>query len=146
MVSQWNRKTFEQARNECLKVRQFNGVYTIKSVNFPWLDYEDYRYLKDIVELRFLASKKSSDLEFREWISKLFDPVLFFQEYKSWIVLKNRPYCLPVKIERKIIRLLSFIPRNIIESMEPQQQSDEIISSNKSVQKLIEDLDLVVID
>lgn len=145
IVARWNSKTFERARNECLEERQYNGVYTLGIIGLEWLNYNLYRIFRDIIELRHLSETDAAEAEFREWRSKLFNPGLFYQEYQSLMIRKDIEYLLPARQKKKLTGMLSCVPKSIIESMRPQQQLDEMMSSNKSVQKLIEDLDLMVI-
>lgn len=144
-VARWNSKTFERVRNECLEERQWNGVYTLGIIGFEWLHYNEYRVFRDIIELRHLSETDATEAEFREWRSKLFNPSTLYQKYQSLMVRKDIEYLLPARQKKKLTGMLSCVPKSIIESMRPQQQLDEMISSNKSVRKLIEDLDLMVI-
>lgn len=146
MVSNWNRKTFEAARRECLKVRQFNGIYTIDSVGLSWLHYDEYMILRDIIELKFIVSTNGKELEFKEWRAKLFCATSFFQIYKSWISLKNESNVYFMRKQKKVMRLLSSLPKFIIESMEPQKILNEMASTNDSLNKLIDNLKLSVTD
>ena len=146
MVSNWNRNTFEEARRDCLEGRQFNGIYTIGSVGLTWLNYEEFMILRDIIELRFIASTNGKELEFKEWKTKLFSPTSFSQVYKSWISLNNEANIYLTRRQKKVIRLLSYLPQSNVESIDSQELLNEMTTTNLSLNKLIGNLQLSVVD
>ncbi len=146
LVSNLSKKDFDKVRCECLERRQFNGIYIMNSVGLTWLHYEEFMILKDIIELRFVVSTNKKEQDFMDWRQKLFSPTSFFQVYKTWKFLNTEPTVYLTRRDKKVIRLLSGLPQFIIESLEPQQILNEIVSKNMSMHMLINNLELSVVD